>query len=500
MNSRRNLIMAAALAFTAIGYTASAQDETDALRYSFLSPQGTARSIGIGSALGSVGGDFTSLSVNPAGIGIYRKSELMFTPSFRFNNVDASYLNERSNEGSTRFNFGNAGIVFTWAEKGKRYERSHWKTVSFAFGINRLADFNRSYSYGGLIRDNVNNYSSFSGIFVEDALANPDHLDPDFGQGTLGYMAYNTYLINPDSFGNIFSAANRMTGLKQLHTVTEHGGINEMVISLGGNYEEKLMIGGTIGLPMVRYTRDALFQESDATNNTQNFFNYFRYNESLTTKGLGVNLKLGMIFKPTDLLRFGVAFHSPTWYSLNDEYSNDLFVDADEFNSSINGATSTFEYYLTTPWRGILSATALMGEYGFITADYEYVDYGSVRYRFPDEFSYDEKLRNDAIKKSFQAASNFRIGIEGRMDNFMLRAGFGYYGNPYKVSSEGSSRMDFSAGIGFRTSSFFTDLGFVHTSYDVTDHPYTLSAPSVSPTAKLENGLNNLALTIGWKL
>src|SRR3954468_4991444 len=86
----KSVLLATAFA-TAILPNAQAQNERDALRLSFLQPQGTARSIGFGSALGSVGGDFTTLSVNPAGIGIYRRSEMMFTPSITFNNTSGYY-------------------------------------------------------------------------------------------------------------------------------------------------------------------------------------------------------------------------------------------------------------------------------------------------------------------------------------------------------------------------------------------------------------------------
>src|SRR5690606_8909066 len=126
----RNYLSAALLTGCCAGFfNMNAQDETDALRYSFLMPQGTARSMGFGSALGSVGGDFSSLSVNPAGIGVYRRSEFMFTPSFHFGNVEGTYLNNVEDRSKTAFNFSNLGLVLTRSERGKRYERSKWKAV-----------------------------------------------------------------------------------------------------------------------------------------------------------------------------------------------------------------------------------------------------------------------------------------------------------------------------------------------------------------------------------
>src|ERR1044072_8593112 len=92
---------------------AQAQDERDAVRFSFLQPQGTARSIGFGSALGSIGGDFSSLAVNPAGIGIYRSSEITVTPSLTFSHTDADYSGNSHVDNGTHFAFSNLGLVTT---------------------------------------------------------------------------------------------------------------------------------------------------------------------------------------------------------------------------------------------------------------------------------------------------------------------------------------------------------------------------------------------------
>lgn len=509
MNSRRYITIAALLLLSSASIIGFAQDETDALRYSFIMPQGTARSMAFGSALGSVGGDFTSLSVNPAGIGIYRKGEIMFTPSVRFNTVNGLYLNDMNDDNTSKFNFNNIGIVFTRAERGKRYDKSSWKAVSFGLGLNRLADFNRSYTYGGLMKGSGDNYSSFSELFVASANADAYNVEDD---QTLAFLGYESYLINKDS-GGYYTLANWKTALNQRRSVTERGGINELVFSLGGNYEEKLMIGATLGLPFVRYTRENFFEETDASGDNNNDFASFRYSEDLATSGMGVNFKVGMIFKPNDLFRFGVAVHTPTWYTLSEVYNSNLTANTELWKTkvvpapvnqnpvtSVDAPENRFNYKLLTPWRAVVSATAMMGQYGFFTADYEYVDYGSVRYNFENTYSTYESAQNNTIRNTYKGASNFRLGVEGRMDNFFLRGGFGYYGSPYKKSLDNTGRMTFSAGIGLRTGVFFADLGFVHTQYDEYEKPYLLAAPVMTPTAKLENRLNNIALTIGWKM
>ena len=113
---------------TLVTWHASAQDESDALRYSNLAPQGTARSMGFGGALGAIGGDFTSLSINPAGIGVYRSSELTFTPSLKLNGTSSTYTGAAMDDNATRFNINNLGVVFTSAATGRRYKKQQMES------------------------------------------------------------------------------------------------------------------------------------------------------------------------------------------------------------------------------------------------------------------------------------------------------------------------------------------------------------------------------------
>ncbi len=458
--------------------------------------------MGFGSALGSVGGDFTSLSVNPAGIGVYRRSEVMFTPSLKFNSADATYMGELNDDNTVKFNFNNLGIVFTRAERGKRYDRASWKAVSFGVGINRLADFNRRYTYGGLMQGPAasNEHSSFSELFVNDANEYPGSIDVE---GSLAYLGYQSYLINQDpQSGAYYSQAFWEPGLNQLRSVQEKGGINELVFSFGGNYQERLMLGATLGVPIVRYTRDAFFEETDASGDPNNDFASFRYRQSLVTTGSGVNLKLGAIYRASDQIRLGAAIHTPTWMSLTEAFNESLTANTESLAGIVDVANpeNRFEYHMTTPWRAVLSATGFLGTSGFITADYEYVGYNSMRFRFENEYSDAERVRNQELRNNFQGTSNFRLGAEFRLDNIFIRGGGGYYGNPYKDGDNKMSRLDLSLGLGYRTESFFMDLGFVHSRFDQTERPYTLPEPVVVPVADIEHSLNNIALTIGWKL
>lgn len=500
MNIRPYLLSAILLG---AGAAAFAQDETDALRYSHLAPQGTARSMGIGGALGSIGGDFSSLSVNPAGIGVYRSSEFTFTPSLKMNNSSSTYTGTAADDNATRFTINNLGLVLSSAARGKRYEKSKWKSVSFGFGLNRIADFSNNYTYSGF-----NNTSSASEIFAIDANSYP--MDTS-NLSTLAGLGYESFLIDKFQGTEWGTVADWQGGLNQQRSVIQKGGITDMAISLGGNYMEKLMLGATLGIPVIRYKREVTYTESDASGNANNDFDNFQYRETLTTTGSGVNLKLGAIYKPADAFRIGLAVHTPTYFGLKDVQNRTVTSNTENFKrdlgygdnpvTRVDAPENIYEYNLLTPWRGVVSATGLFGKYGFITADYEFVNYASARFNFDGNNRDYQTMLNQSIKNTYKAASILRVGAEGRIDAFSIRLGFGYYGSPYKNSAIDGSSMTFSGGVGFRSESWFLDLGFMHTQSESQETPYTLSyiPPVTVPTATIKNSFNNVALTVGFR-
>jgi len=501
----RSLVLTASLV-SLIAPAAFSQDERDALRLSNLQPQGTARSIGFGSALGSIGGDFSSLAVNPAGIGIYRSSEMMITPSLTFSNTNSDYSGNSASQSGSHFSLGNIGIVATRVARGRRKEHSDWTAVSFGFGLNRMADFTRDYTYQG-----TNSTSSGSFVFENDA-----NTYGRSGNGQIVYPAdlgYESYLLDTTSGGKYVSVVNpALYPVRQTTTVHERGGISEMDLTLGGAYHDKLMLGATLGVPFVHYLRDKTFYEQDISGNTNNDFDYFRYTDNLKTDGTGINLKLGLIYKVNDYFRFGAAIHTPTEFYLTDVDNQSVTANTENFAvsqgaSSVNTATAAenqYNYRITTPWRGVISGSGLFGKYGFFTVDYEYVDYSSSMVHFDQDNKDYETAVNNAIKSTYKGASNVRAGVEVRLQNLMLRAGFGYYGNPYQGSSVSAERLDFSGGIGFRFERTFIDLGFVHHDYKMSEQPYQLPMDGVYtgivvPTATLNTGANNAVMTFGFK-
>lgn len=496
-----------------VACNSQAQDMNEAYNLSSGTVQGTARSVGFGGALGSVGGDFSSLSVNPAGLGVYRTSELSFSPSLKMNYTSSSFLGQTIEDNNTRLNINNFSVVITEAPKGRRYDHRNWKAVSFAFGMNRIADFNRDYNYKG-----NTNAGSASLLFEADANQYPNDLND---AGTLGYLGLNTHIVTPH-LTSYYSTVPFAGGIQQSNIVQERGGISEYVISLGGNYKERLMLGATIGIPSMNYKRTSDYTETILPGNPYNpdGFSTFTYNNQLNINATGVNMKLGAILKITNFLRIGAAFHTPTLYNIHEftDYGITSLVNNVQYNISTANSLPVyqFDYSLLTPYKGVVSAAVVIKKLGFITADYEYIDYSTMKYYYPTGInsstgiSYQQEAinMNNNIRNSFQAASNVRIGAEIKLTKyFMIRGGAGYYGNPYKTGLA-MERIDLSAGIGFHTSHFFADVAVINSSwkyeeqvYSNVDYRYVATANSGAPApiATIQPTTNNAVLTVGVK-
>lgn len=469
----------------------SAQSVLDLGKYGQYASYGTARSMGFGNALGSVGGDFSTLSVNPAGIGQYRSSEVMFTPGLRTSNNQANYSGVRTDDNNVRFGFNNMGVVFTETPSARRYDKAEWKSTGLGFGLNRVADFNRSYSYEG-----KNYQSSASQYFEADALAHPnDILD---AKGTPAYMGYNSYLL---SDANLLSYVPYTSGINQRRSVQEKGGITEMAISAGGNYLDQLLLGATLGIHFLNHRITNSMYEETINPSASDSFSNFQYNEDVRTIGSGVNLKLGAIYKFDKYFRAGLAFHTPTLYTLKETSANNISV-----NSLINGLKEVvppenqFEYTYVSPMKIIASATGILGKYGFISADYEYVTYNTMRYQF-ENYPATQRDYNNMVKSLYRAASNFRAGIELRFDRLMLRGGYGFYGTPFRNQLYMSNRNDVSFGIGYRFAQSFIDFALTKSYYTTNEQPYVLpQGYTEAPIARIKNAPTFGVLTVGWKL
>lgn len=468
--------------------TSIAQNEIDALRYSQLYYGGTARSTAIGGAFGALGADFSSLSLNPAGIGLYKISEFTFTPSFYIGRTSSNYLDAlQRDDYKYNFNMGNIGFVYTFFKRSNLFTGDGWKAAQFGFGINRLNNFNNR-----MIIEGYNTTSSMMNQFAENANGSkPSNLN-DFESR----LAYDAYLINP--IGDSTNYTSIVNGnVTQRKTVSSSGSINEVVMSLGGNYSDKLYIGGTLGFPFIRYNEQSTYKEIDNEGLINNF-NSFTLYDDLATTGAGINFKFGLIYRPIDLIRLGVAFHTPTYYySMHDEYSRKIESDlGSQGKYSVSSPQGLYDYTLTTPMRVIGSLAFVIGEYGLISADYEFLDFAEARLRSDNSDNYDFLKENNTIQEKYTSVSNIRIGTEWRLNPITFRAGYGFYGSPFANDINDGERRVMSCGLGFRDKQFFMDMAY---SFSKQTEDYYFYDPSLVKAVKNEMKGHNIMLTVGFK-
>ncbi len=475
-----------------LSVTLFAQNENDALRYSLINYGGTARFTGLSGAYGAIGADFSSLSQNPAGIGLYRKSEFSITPVLSTSNTQSNYFNNQNTDFRTTLYLANIGYVMTI--KLNEDNGSHVKQVQFGFGMNRMAMFNNR-----MIIDGMNNNNTLMLQYRDDAdLAGGGRssLD-DFGAG----LAYDVNLLYQDS-SNIWQVDLPFGPTQQTKTIETRGGTSETVLSAGTNFDDILFLGMTFGFPHINYHEESVYTEKDA-NNVSPYLKSFERTEYLDTKGSGFNFKFGFIYKPVEFIRIGGAFHTPTSYhNLQDSYGSSMTAYYDQPPLTTSNATKfdatspdgTYDYSITTPLRAIGSIALIIGQHGLVSADYEYIDYSTARLRASD---YSFLNENNTIRTSYAAANNFRIGTEWRAGIYAFRGGYNMYGSPYKGQNMSGlgSRTGYSFGFGIHEQAYFVDFSFNHV--DSKDNYYIYG---YAPASKNTYKSNTYGFTLGFRL
>ena len=484
-------------------FNGTAQSDEDALRISLLGYGSTARSAAVGGAFGALGGDFGALSINPAGMGVYRGSELSITTNFNSTQISSSFLGTDLDE-NTKYNFNVNHFAIILAGKSRK-KKNGWQSGGVAFGMNRLADF-----YGQSFAAGYNSQHSLLDAYLEQVNANGGtnpysvyNSDP-FGAG----LAYETYLINPISADtNMFNSVIPNGMVEQQLAMSTKGSVNEFLFSAGANYNNKVFIGGNIGIPTVSYRETATYTEVDRDDVIDGFSD-FTLTDEFTTNGMGINFKIGMIAQPIPMVRLGASFHSPTWFSMNDEYSSDMIANLDSsIDLSYSSPYGSYSYLLVTPWRVNASAAVVKKGMGFVSLDYEFTDHSKSYFEFDSWGETGDKVTenevNQNISTKYAGSHAIRIGGEYAYEVFRFRAGYGMRTSPFNsgilVNGEkDQSEQTISGGIGLREKHFFIDFTMNKKISEFSVQPYSLNSTSVQ-AINYGKGSTNFMLTMGLK-
>lgn len=486
-----------------------AQNEDDALRYSYYNYIGDARFTAMGGAMGALGGNVSALGTNPAGIGVYRRSELMFTPNINLNFSGSDFYGTSFQDNKTNFNISNLGGVFVAVNdalegklKGRKLstrERKKvkgWMSQGFAINLNRLATFHENYVLQG-----VNPTGSLAQAFAAQSNGNPPSALNPYGEA----LAYETFLT--DTAGSLTNYQNAVPfgGTLQRYTSGRTGSLSEINFTFGANYNHKLYIGGTVGVPRVRYTERNVYTEADPLDTIQAVvmapgfavqFDSLRYRWNNLVRGSGINLKLGIIYRASERVKLGFALHSPSFIRITQDFEANMrtrFQNGQVFG--LQAAPGQFIFNQTTPLRAIASVGFIFGKLGLLGIEYEYVGYNMNRL---SSSVYNFELENQAVRTKFGAGHNLRIGGEARISQKVAwRAGFNYIDNPFRSDFPVAVRaFTASTGIGYRVDGFFMDWTYALNRRTGQFYPYN-SAYTLPAETTYNN--HSLMITLGTR-
>lgn len=473
-----------------------AQGVDDALLASQTNYEGTARSMAMGNAIGAVGGDLTATCINPAGLGLYRSQEFTFSfgPQYQFCVSDYYGTSQFANK--TRVTIPNLGIVIAG-------EVSNYKPLRYfqiGLGLTRTNDFNYHRIAQGLNPGSsmVDSYiQTINGI---DQLFVTSTYPGDYFSQNHPYdlnLAWETFLIDRfvDSAGNYYFDSPVPPGnVRQEDEISSKGRTEEWTISAAANYYDKLFIGASLGLNHFKRISTRKYQETPNSDDS-NFFSW-ELQEELGDTAWGINFKLGAIYFPAQWLRVGFAWHSRTLYSFGESWST-------EISTSLKGNNGLEDYYrclspnlyqtyqFRSPHSFVGSLAFFMGKRGLVSADLEYLDYGTAKFDFDGV--------NDDIRATLKPTFNLRFGAEWRHLQYFLRCGAAYYGSPYGFGETYGSVKKLGLGIGYAVNEALSwDFAYelTHSTTGYTPYRYYVDGTNIVEDVVQRQWRNKLLVTL----
>ncbi|MEM9857057.1 MAG: hypothetical protein AAF843_06865 [Bacteroidota bacterium] len=536
MNSKSKLALVSLIAVCIIIADVRGQDASDfpglVLDISRTSNGGSARILGLGGAQTALGGDISSISSNPAGLGFFNRSEFSFSTQFNGLDATSNYTDNRNEASKFNFNLPNLGVVIN---RGRA--RDKWRNQSFGVSINRKADFQNQFNYSGLsfnetvINPNTGNPElsfdpnapkdiielAFQGVIdVGQTIDDPPVVSNDFA-GDLALLAWRTFILDEftddqgqrfldravfatdddgrlleDSSGNLIMAfPEENLPTLQIEDIDIRGAAYEFNLAYGANYDDRIYLGASLGINTFRKEVERIYSERPTNTDLISLTFTDQYEQT----GLGINATAGIIARPVDVLLIGLSYTSPTFYGISQIRELGMTANFIDVDRPIEAEPLRFDesnFGLTIPSTLNAGLTFFAGKNGFITAEVEQVNYREGRVSGLSEQRLEDESNADIDR--FNRTLNYRIGAEFRHDIFRVRGGFAYIEDPESNRLEQDEKQ-FSFGLGIRQKKYYGDIAVMRsTGFATRVSPY----PGAS-IATIDQNATRVTLTVGVK-
>lgn len=517
----KNIFMPALAVFIAV--SASAQETYDNTPLLGKDLNGTARYVGMGGAMEALGADISTISSNPAGIGLFRRSVV----SGSFGMVSQPEAKSFRNADKTNLSFDQAGFVYTTDLFGSK------NSLNLAFNYHKSKNFDYILSTSDRLRNASQSKLSYikgaMGIFnpkpnsngtivAEDAYGNPSL---SFNQ--LDYLYYNTVLTDADGIYRYNNADGYMFDRGNT------GYIGQYDFNFSGNVNDKFYWGVTVGLHDVHYKGVSSYTESLVDETGGNIGNVTIDDERKIT-GTGYDVKFGVIFRPIadSPFRAGLYVNTPVWYDLKTSNYTTINNGSSVGMYDKGHIGETYEFKLHTPWVFGVSLGHTVGNFLALGATYEYSDYNTTDIRINDGGYYDsywdefyetssrDEVMKRHIERTLKGVHTLKLGAEYKFaDAYSLRLGYNYissmyektgfkdgsldsYGSYYSSSTDYTNWDDtnrFTVGFGYNYKKWNFDLAYVYTQTNGCFYPFMSYYPHGSEDSALENIADGVKVT-----
>lgn len=488
---------------------------------------GTARYVGMGGAMDALGADISTISSNPAGIGLFRHT----TANISFGGVMQHGGSKFANGDKTNASFDQAGFVYS-----RRAGRNSF--LNLAFNYHKSRNFNYILSASDALNGASQNKLSYikgdNGLFDLKKNSNGEWVGNSNAFNQLDYLYYNTVLNEEDpTTGDQTFLYSNATGY--MFNRASSGYIGEYDFNISGNINDRVYLGLTFGIHDVHYKG-----YSEYTETLSGGIGDVSVADERRISGTGFDIKAGVIWRPVEESPFRVGFSvsTPVFYDLTTENYTSIANNSSAGLNESGWVADSYDFKLYTPWKFGLSLGHTIGNNLALGFGYEYADYSSMDTRVNDGGYYDyyydyyydssssDRVMNDHTSATLKGVSTIKLGAEYKpMSNLALRIGYNYISPMYSkdgfkdgsLDSNGSyygSSTDytnwnktnrFTLGIGYAGKKFSADLAYQYSVtsgefspfmnyFDNTDHDYDNICNSVN----VSNKRSQLLLTLGY--
>lgn len=482
---------------------------------------GTARYVGMGGALEALGADISTISTNPAGIGLFRSGQVtvsggLVTQQGETTTPSISNIQIGFNGNKTNASFDQLGLVYSMRTGRNGY-------MNFAFNYHKSRNFDQILTAANtLSHASQNKLSAMKYPFANDY--NWNAIDATYAR-----------LMAPikDSNGKQ-TGMDYLDGTAYVFGQYQKGYIGEYSLNLSGNLNNRVYLGLTFGLHDVNYRSNSYYTENLERNTIVEVW------EDLRLDGCGVDIMAGAIFLPIENspFRIGAYIHTPTMYNLHLKGANDMTM-ANALDKVDKGQSSVYDFKVYTPWKFGLSLGHTIGRELALGATYEYADYGTIDNRVNNggyydpvdggyyDDSYSDGDMNDHTKATLKGVSTVKLGVEYKPHpSWAVRLGYNYLspmfskdgyrdgsisspGNAYATSTdytnwESTNRI--TCGLGYSVKKFFVDLAYQYTQTNGDFYPFmsyysktNKQEDCIADAVSVSNKRHQLLLTLGYR-